>query len=239
MDIKLIPTTQENPKLLYVVTVDTMEGDADDYHEFEITTESTDELKEIIIGMSILANAYPNGRGGCDEYCGKFYEEYVSGELYNYEGFNDSIQSFSVKYYNEKGKEFDVQYTIDEEMQNRIDIADGLTPKEIKEMELPVLSKDNKELIQIMFDKITQDFKEKFDNGWTHDQYPNYNDQPDYKTSKSYVLDEMYQKLRKKSEKISTIPRDFFAKLAKENGFVVPNSVYDADDDNEEEEDDE
>ena len=239
MDIKLTPTQKENPKSLYVVTVDTMEGDADDYHVFEITTESVDELKEIIIGMEILCNAYPNGRGGCDEYCGKFYEEYVSEELYSYEGFNDSIQSFSVNYYDENGNEFNVQYTIDEDMQNRIDIADGLTPKEIKEMELPVLSKENKERIQIIFNKIAQDFKEKFDNGWTHDQYPNYNDQPDYKTSKVYVLDEMYQKLRKNTENLTTIPRDFFAKLAKENGFVVPNSVYDADDDNEEEEDDE
>jgi hypothetical protein len=165
MEIKLIPTQKENPKSLYVVTVETMEGDADDYHDFEITTKSIDELKEIIIGMAILANAYPNGRGGCDEYCGKFYEEYVSDNLYSYEGFNDSIQSFSVKYYNEKGEEFNLEYTFDEDMINRIDIADGLTPKEIKEMELPVLSKENKERIQIIFNKIAQDFKEKFDNG--------------------------------------------------------------------------
>lgn len=236
MEIKLIPTEYENPKSLYVVSVDTMEGDADDYHEFEITTESTDELREIIIGLKILCNAYPNGRGGCDDYCGKFYEEYCD-ELYSYEGFKDSIQSFFVKYYDENGTEFSVDYTPDEEMQNRIDIADGLTPEEIKEMNLPVLSKENKELIQIRFNKIAQDFKEKFDNGWTYDQYPNYSDQPDYKTSKVYVLDEMYQKLRKNTENLTTIPRDFFTTLANKNGFVVPNSVYSIDDDNEEDDD--
>ena len=143
MELKLTPTEHENPVSLYVVTVDTMEGDADDYHEFEIFTESVDELKEIIIGMSILCNAYPNGMGGCDSYCGNFFKKYVSDELFydcssdNY----DSIMSFSVKYYDEASTEFDVEYTIDEEMQNRIDIGDGLTDKEIKKMELPLQKK--------------------------------------------------------------------------------------------------
>jgi hypothetical protein len=47
----------------------------------------------------------------------------------------------------------------------------------------------------------------------------------------------MYQKLRKNAQQISSIPRGFFAKLANENGFVVPNSVYSYDDDNEEDDD--
>ena len=225
MDVKLYPANDEIPKSTYVVTVDTMQGDADDYHEFEIHTQTLEELREIIIGMQILCNTYPNGGGG--EYCGEFYKNYVAEDLH-YDcnsDWHDSIQSFVVNYFDEQGNKFYVKYTPDEEMQNRIDACDGLTPKEIKQMELPVLTPENKELIQIMFDKVAQDFKNKLDNSWTYDQYPDWNNQPDYKTNKSYVLNEMFSELLKKMKKVTNVPREYFDKLTVQKGINTQDEI--------------
>lgn len=122
-------------KSVYHITVETMEGDADDYHKIKLAVDTEEELKEMIIGLTLLTNAFPRGRGGYDDYCGKFFEEYISEELFSYEGISDSIESFSVKYINENGEKFKVDYTLDDEMKRRINAFDGLTADEIKTME--------------------------------------------------------------------------------------------------------
>jgi len=136
MKINLIkPKKSKSLKNTYVVKVETMEGDADDYHNFKISTTDVNELREIIIGLTILLAAYPSGRGGYDDYCGSFYEKYVEEELFSNEGISDSIESFSVKFYDENGEDFNVEYEMDEEMQERIKNHDGLTEEEIVTME--------------------------------------------------------------------------------------------------------
>ena len=136
MKIKLIPDANTNPKSLYVVTVDTMTGDGDDDHELRIITKSSDELREIIIGISILYNAYPNGHGGYDDYCGEFYEQYVRDELYGEDDAYDSIGNFKVNYYDENGNKFTVEYTPDDDMTQKIKSFHGLTQEEITQMRL-------------------------------------------------------------------------------------------------------
>lgn len=135
MEIKLKPKKARTAKNVYIVTVVTMEGDADDYHSFKLKAKTIEELRELIIGLTILCAAYPNGQGGFDTYCGEFYEKYVSEKLFSYEGMDDSIESFSVEYINEDGEKFDVEYEMDDEMKNRINSYDGLTEDEIVEME--------------------------------------------------------------------------------------------------------
>lgn len=139
MNIRLVtPKKKINVKNVYIVTVDTMTGDADDYHSFKIEASSIDELREIIIGLCILVKAYPNGRGGYDEYCGTFYDKYIADKLFSYEGIHDTIEEtdkFDVSYYDENAKHFNVEYEMDPEMIERINNFDGLTEDEIIAME--------------------------------------------------------------------------------------------------------
>lgn len=135
MELKLIPLRKPKNKNHYLIKVNTMEGDADDYHSFTLRASTIEELRELIIGLTLLTLAYPRGRSGLDDYIGKFYEEYISENLYSRSGVNDSITSFKVLYFNDDAEEFSVDYELDDDMIGRINSFDGLTEEEIYKME--------------------------------------------------------------------------------------------------------
>lgn len=70
MEFKYNESIVKLPFGCYIITVNTMEGDADDYHSFTMTfrEDQIEELKERIIQCEVLSLAYPNGRGGYDGY---------------------------------------------------------------------------------------------------------------------------------------------------------------------------
>ncbi len=217
MQVKLHPIKEENPTSLYVVNVNTMEGDGDDYHDFDIKTESLEELSEIVIGLSILINAFPDGRGGYDDYCGDFYEKYVSDKIFCSDGMLDSIQSFCVTYFNENGNNFRVEIIIDDEMQLRIDSAEGLTESDIKEMKVPVMTPENKKFLDSAFDEVA----EKFESEW-NEAYPLSETFTASSTGKSRyrVLAEMYNEFYIKVRARTSFKREYFDTLAESKGFA-------------------
>lgn len=103
----------------YVIKVKTMQGDADDYHSFELIPINENELRNMIIHLEIITRCYPNGRGGYDTYVGKYAKKYFD-DLYNYEGMEDQIESYEIIYYDENGTIYDVEITLDEDMINEI-----------------------------------------------------------------------------------------------------------------------
>ena len=58
-----------NKKLnnVFVFEINTMEGDADDYHSFNLNVEKEKDVKKLIIYCNVLEKSYPNGKGGDDE----------------------------------------------------------------------------------------------------------------------------------------------------------------------------
>lgn len=101
----------------YQVVVETMTGDADDYHEFAVLFDENQisDLQQYIIYCEVLQKQYPNGRGGYDDYELDFFEEYFSDDWYNHEGMEDSMEDYSVYYYDEDGIKYDVKVVLSEE----------------------------------------------------------------------------------------------------------------------------
>ena len=104
----------------YEVTVNTMEGDADDYHSIEITAETEDELRDIIIHCEIMKRCYPNGRGGYDDYIGPYFDKYFSDDLFCNEGIQDAITDYEIVYHDTKGNQYSVEIELDDEMKEEI-----------------------------------------------------------------------------------------------------------------------
>jgi hypothetical protein len=74
----------------YILKIDFMEGDADDYHHEEIVIEPKDleKYKGLIHAVECCNAAYQNGRGGYDEYNGLLeYDAFFGDEvdIENYE----------------------------------------------------------------------------------------------------------------------------------------------------------
>ena len=107
----------ESIKSKYQVVVSTMTGDADDYHEFSVLFDENQisDLQQYIIYCEVLQNQYPNGRCGDDDYELDFFEEYFSDDWYNHEGMEDSMEDYSVYYYDEDGIKYDVKVVLSEE----------------------------------------------------------------------------------------------------------------------------
>ena len=110
-------TKVQTIKSKYQVVVDTMTGDGDDYHSFNVYFDENQisDLQRYIIYCEVLQNQYPNGRGGCDDYELDFFEEYFSDDWYHYEDMQDSMEDYSVYYYDEDGIKYDVKVVLSEE----------------------------------------------------------------------------------------------------------------------------
>lgn len=123
MEFKYNESIEIAPKSRYIIEVYTMEGDADDYHSFSMTfrEDEIEELKERIIQCEVLSLAYSNGKGGYDDYYElDFFEEHFSDDWYCYEGCWDSFDGYSVVYYDENSKKFNVDVSLSEEDKDKI-----------------------------------------------------------------------------------------------------------------------
>ena len=110
-------TKVQTIKSKYQVVVDTMTGDGDDYHNFSVLFDENQisDLQQYIIYCEVLQNQYPNGRGGYDDYKLDFFEEYFSDDWYNYEGMEDSMEDYSVYYYDEDGIKYNIKVVLSKE----------------------------------------------------------------------------------------------------------------------------
>lgn len=126
MELKHYKSKQEKIKSKYVIDVCTMEGDADGYNNFDIIFGEKDieELKKVIIYCEVLERQYPNGRGGYDTYNSlDFFSYYFDAKWnYAYDGeIQDSMEGYSVYYYDENSEKFDVMITLSDEDRTTIE----------------------------------------------------------------------------------------------------------------------
>jgi len=105
----------EQPKNGYFIEVETMTGDGDDYHNFEIPCENEDEVKSEIIKLEVISKQYPNGRGGYDTYNELPFWDDFEDWPYGYDGeIQDELDSFEVYWYNDNVR-YKVSYTLSEQ----------------------------------------------------------------------------------------------------------------------------
>jgi hypothetical protein len=98
MDLKINKDNLEKRRRTphYVLTINFMEGDADDYHEEKVIIEPNeiDKYKNLIFATEICNSAYQHGRGGYDNYYGLleydafFAYDGIDASNYNREDFD-------------------------------------------------------------------------------------------------------------------------------------------------------
>jgi len=118
MKISYDKIVEQNPKNVYVFTIETMEGDADDWHNFEIAVDSLEEAKKLIVYCEVMSKQYPNGRGGGTGFYEHldFFDEYFEDEWYYDDGvWMDSWENYSVIYYNVNGEAYKCEITLEDE----------------------------------------------------------------------------------------------------------------------------
>lgn len=111
MKLKLI-------KNMWSIEIETMEGDADDYHRFSLEFEEIEDFKKCLIQCEVLDKQYPNGRGGGDDYNDLDFFEEVFDELWHYacDGqFADSMDGYVPFYYNAAGDKLTVDIEFSKE----------------------------------------------------------------------------------------------------------------------------
>lgn len=100
-------------KNVYVFKITTMEGDADDYHKFTIKVDNEKDVKKLIRYCKVLEKAYPNGKGGCDDYDDlEFFPEWFGDSWFSYEDMINSFESWKLFYYDENGDKHKVDYKL-------------------------------------------------------------------------------------------------------------------------------
>lgn len=111
----------QNPKSIYRIKIQTMEGDADGWNYFDINfpdQPNRDKLFEVLRYCEVLKRQYPNGRGGGSGFYDSldFFDMWFN-ELWNYvEGeYMDSMSKYSLVYFDQTGSEFDVEIKFDED----------------------------------------------------------------------------------------------------------------------------
>lgn len=105
-------------KDVFSIVVTTMEGDADDYHTIHLLCNTEEELKQRVIQLQILLSVYPRGKSGDDNYnhVDFFYRDFMYDWHHDSNcGFQDSIDSYDITYYDEEGTPFDVLVELSEE----------------------------------------------------------------------------------------------------------------------------
>jgi hypothetical protein len=119
MEFKTEKPTAVNPKG-YVLTVHTMEGDADDYHQFDIYL-TKEQLPQYVIALEVIGKTYPNGRGGSDNYAGPHWE--LVSDNWNWSGMcdcEDSYDGYSLVYNTGDGTELPVTVILSEKDKQQI-----------------------------------------------------------------------------------------------------------------------
>lgn len=138
MKISIQKSKIKNPTETYLVVVKTMEGDADDYHTIEFLTKDTEELREIIIHTNVLMKCFSkNGRGGDDDYVGPYFKKFFEGKLFvNDWGMTDSVEEYSVFYFDFLGQKSKVKIEMDKEMLEEIKHP-KMSNKDLEQMDYP------------------------------------------------------------------------------------------------------
>ena len=116
--------TDETRTNLFVFVVKTMQGDADDYHEFEMfaNKDENKKVKKLIRYLKVLEKSYPNGKGGCDGFNRlDFFQEWFADDWYSYEGLVDEFESWKLFFYDEDGIKHSVSYELSQNDQDKID----------------------------------------------------------------------------------------------------------------------
>jgi hypothetical protein len=115
-DMKVTYTPDEHyqiPKNTFVFTLETMTGDADDYHQIEISFDKEDEIKELVVAAETAIQMGWNARG-------YLFEKHFNEEIHSYEGCRDKPLYYTIVWYDKSGKRFKVTATIDADMQKQI-----------------------------------------------------------------------------------------------------------------------
>lgn len=112
----------------FVIRVETMEGDADDEHEFELAFKpnETDKILRTIICLERCRNEYLSGKGGYDDYWHiPDFEELLSEEWFSYEGTQDSFEEWYLTFFDENGTEFNVKSKFTKEEKHQFSHYEG------------------------------------------------------------------------------------------------------------------
>lgn len=112
-------------KNVYVIKVTTMEGDADDYHDFELlfpAREFDTVFRQWVINMEVLAKQYKNGMGYGDGYNHLPFWEDIQHKWFHEcdSGFCDKFNDYKTFYNDEDGIEHRITLEFDEEMKKEI-----------------------------------------------------------------------------------------------------------------------
>lgn len=125
MELNFSKIKEQNPKNIYRFTINTMEGDADDYHSFEIDVNSLKEAKEMIIYCEVMSKQYKkNGRGGGSGFYDHldFFDEFFDNEWHYEDGeWMDSWEDYSLVFFNKNGEKFRTSITFTDEDKAIID----------------------------------------------------------------------------------------------------------------------
>ena len=93
------------PKNVYRIKIETMEGDADDYHKINSWANTEEEVLEIYAQYKLLQETSQS-----DWVDLSFWSEWEDSIYYNYDSeWYDSLVEFKVVYYNENGAKFKVE----------------------------------------------------------------------------------------------------------------------------------
>ena len=119
--------TQCSPVNMYEVQVEFMEGDADGYKThtimFKNDGKATDHMIDFLNFLGRCVVAYPNGKGGCDDYTHvDEYSRFICDELddhmvydpeytevtswHTHDGYTSSFKSARVFFYDSDGRKF-------------------------------------------------------------------------------------------------------------------------------------
>lgn len=111
----------------YELIIETMTGDADDFHKTICTIKNNEEgekhLKELIVACEILKKSYPSGMGGCDKYVGPYFELIYNNYGWHHGGdgqYQESFEGYELKYHDGLGGIYDCSVIIDQEMRKEI-----------------------------------------------------------------------------------------------------------------------
>lgn len=93
------------PKNVYRIKIETMEGDADDYHEITYWVNTQEEVLDLYAQYKLLQETDQDGWGELT-----FWNIWKDCIYYNCNNdWYDSLEEFNVVYYNENGAKFKVE----------------------------------------------------------------------------------------------------------------------------------
>ena len=155
----------KNPVNTYKIVVETMEGDADDYHTVTKLTTSEEEIKTIMLVLEAIVRVGGQPKD-LSEFERPFFDKTLGHDAdficspsrcWNNSQFDwwDSYQSHRLTYYNNEGVECSVDYSLDKTDVLKMkleDIAEQANEEEIEDVVIP-----NYTLLKAFYNKTVVD----------------------------------------------------------------------------------